>query len=80
MGFKVAMVVNPEMLVKSMPGNVEKTGAEVSVYNNADNEDELVSMCQDADCIITHQGFFPFTPRVFQGLPKSWLYIWCMGL
>jgi D-3-phosphoglycerate dehydrogenase len=70
MGFKVVMVVNPQMLVMSMPKNVEKTGAEVSVNNTAENEDELISICSDADCIITHQGFFPFTPKVFQGLPK----------
>ena len=70
MGLKVAMVVNPQMLVKSMPINVEKTGAEVSVYNTAESEDDLISICSDADCIITHQGFFPFTPKVFQSLPK----------
>ena len=70
MGLKVAMVVNPEMLVKSMPKNVEKTGAEVSLHYTADNEDELISICRDADCIITHQGFFPFTAKLFQGLPK----------
>lgn len=70
MGFKVAMVVNPVMLVKDMPKNVEATGAEVSLYTIGKTEDELISMCRDADCIITHQGFFPFTPRVFRELPK----------
>ena len=70
MGLKVAMVVNPQMLVKTMPDNVKKTGAEVTVIYKADTEDELISLCGDADCIITHQGFFPFTHRVFQGLPN----------
>lgn len=70
MRFKVVMVVNPQMLVKNMPENVEKAGAEVSIHNTADTEDELISICSDADCIITHQGFFPFSPRVFQGLSK----------
>jgi D-3-phosphoglycerate dehydrogenase len=70
MVLKVAMVVNPQMLVKDMPENVEKTGAGVSVFYTADTEDELISICSDADCIITHQGFFPFTPKVFRGLPN----------
>ncbi|MFC1901894.1 C-terminal binding protein [Chloroflexota bacterium] len=70
MGFKVAMVVNPVMLAKNMPDSVKGTGAEVSMHTSAETEDELISICRDADCIITHQGFFPFTPKVFQGLPN----------
>ena len=70
MGFKVVMVVNPVMLAKGMPENVRATGAELSLYTTAETEDELLSICHDADCIITHQGFFPFTPRVFRGLEK----------
>ena len=70
MGFKVVMVVNPVMLAKGMPENVRATGAELSLYTTAETEDELLSICHDADCIIIHQGFFPFTPRVFKGLEK----------
>ena len=70
MGFKVVLVVNPQMLVKDLPENVKATGAEMSFHTVAQTEDELLSICADADCIITHQSYFPFTPRVFRGLPR----------
>lgn len=70
MSFKVVMVVNPLMLVKDLPDNVRATGVDFSMYTTAENEDELLSVCRNADLIITHQGFFPFTPKVFRGLPK----------
>jgi len=70
MGFKVVLVANPVMLAKDLPKNVEATGADLSLYTAAQTEDELLLICADADCIITHQSHFPFTPRVFRGLPK----------
>ncbi len=70
MGYKVVLVANPEMLVKELPQNVIATGADFSMYTIAKTEEELVSLCTDADCIITHQSYFPFTPRVFRELPK----------
>lgn len=70
MGFKVAIVSDKMMLPKDLPRNIKEAGAEFSLYTPGHTEDELVSICQDADCIITPQGRFPFTPRVFQELPK----------
>lgn len=70
MGFKVTLVVNPAILNKDLPGNIAATGVESAMYQKVKDEEELLSMCQDADYIITHQGFFPFTPKVFRGLPK----------
>lgn len=70
MGFRVVLVVNPDMYVKELPGNVEATGAEISLHTVAETEEELLSKCSDADCIITNQSYFPFTPRVFKELPK----------
>lgn len=70
MGFRVVIVANPKMLVKELPGNVKATGAETSLHTVAETEEELLSICADADCIITHQSYFPFTPRVFRELPK----------
>jgi D-3-phosphoglycerate dehydrogenase len=69
-GFKVTLVVNPAILNKDLPENIKATGAESAMYQSAKTEEELLSICQDADYIITHQGFFPFTPKVFKGLPK----------
>ena len=66
MSFKVVMVVNPLMLVKDLPDNVRATGVDFSMYTTVETEDELLSICRDADLIITHQGFFPFTPKVFR--------------
>jgi D-3-phosphoglycerate dehydrogenase / 2-oxoglutarate reductase len=70
MGFKVTLVANPAMLVEDLPKNVINTGAELSLHTVAKTEEDLLSICADADCVITHQSYFPFTPRVFQGLPK----------
>jgi len=64
------MVANPAMLLEELPVNIRATGADLSLYTKADTEEELLSLCRDADCIITHQGFFPFTPAVFRALPK----------
>jgi D-3-phosphoglycerate dehydrogenase len=58
------------MLVEDLPDNIKAAGVDISLYTKADTEDELLSLCLDADCIITHQGFFPFTPRVFRELQK----------
>jgi D-3-phosphoglycerate dehydrogenase / 2-oxoglutarate reductase len=69
-GFRVVLVVNPKMLVKGLPENIKATGADMSMYTEAQTEDELLSLCSDADCIVTHQSYFPFTPRVFKGLPR----------
>jgi D-3-phosphoglycerate dehydrogenase len=68
-GFRVVLVVNPRMLVKGLPENVKATGADMSLYTEAQTEEELISLCSGADCIITHQSYFPFTPRVFSSLP-----------
>jgi D-3-phosphoglycerate dehydrogenase / 2-oxoglutarate reductase len=70
MAYRVVLVANPVMLVKELPKNVIATGADLSVYTIANTEEELISLCADADCIITHQSYFPFTPRVFRELPK----------
>ena len=70
MSFKVVMVANPEMLVEDLPDNIKATGAELSLYTVCAGEDELISMCLEADCIVTHQGFYPFTPGVLKQLPK----------
>jgi D-3-phosphoglycerate dehydrogenase len=70
MGFKVAIVSDLVMLSKNLPKNIEATGAESSIYTSGETEDKLISICSDADCIITSQGSFPFTPKVFKGLPK----------
>jgi len=67
---KVTMVVNPKMLNHDLPGNISAIGIEPKVYTSVKDEDELISICQDADFIITHVGFFPFTPKVFSSLPK----------
>lgn len=70
MAFKVAIVSDMVMLSKNLPKNVKATGADLTIYTSSDTEDKLISSCQDEDCIITSQGRFPFTPRVFRGLPK----------
>jgi D-3-phosphoglycerate dehydrogenase / 2-oxoglutarate reductase len=70
MGFKVAMVMYSPMLIPEMPGHVKSTGAEISLYTEADSEEKLITRCADADCVITNQSYFPFTPRVFRELPK----------
>jgi D-3-phosphoglycerate dehydrogenase / 2-oxoglutarate reductase len=70
MGFKVAMVMYQPMIVPEMQGHVKGTGAEVSLYTEADTEEKLISVCADADCVITNQSYFPFTPRVFREIPK----------
>jgi D-3-phosphoglycerate dehydrogenase / 2-oxoglutarate reductase len=70
MAYKVVLVANPAMLVKELPQNVSAVGADLSLYTVADTEEELIKLCVDADCIITHQSYFPFTPRVFRELPK----------
>ncbi len=70
MGFKVVIVSDRVMLSKNLPKNIESTGAELSIYTSGETEDKLISICSDADCIVTPQGRFPFTPKVFQGLPK----------
>jgi D-3-phosphoglycerate dehydrogenase len=73
MSFKVTLVVpakfpsgNPQDLLKC----VRTTGAKVSMYTSVQSEEELISICYDADYIITFLGFFPFTPTVLRGLPK----------
>jgi D-3-phosphoglycerate dehydrogenase len=70
MAYKVVLVANPVMLVDELPKNVIATGADLSLYTVAKTEEDLISLCADADCIITHQSYFPFTPRVFRELPK----------
>jgi D-3-phosphoglycerate dehydrogenase len=67
---KVVMVVNPERLAQDLPERVRATGVDLSLYNHGDTEEALLSMCQEADYIITQQSLFPFTPKVFRGLPK----------
>jgi D-3-phosphoglycerate dehydrogenase len=73
MSFKVTLIV-PARLPSGNPQDVLKcvraTGAEVSMYMNVQSEEELMSICLDADYIITFLGFFPFTPTVLRGLPK----------
>lgn len=73
MSFTVTLVVparlpsgNPQDLLKC----VRTTGAEVYMYMSVQSEEELISICHDADYIITFLGFFPFTPKVLRGLPK----------
>jgi D-3-phosphoglycerate dehydrogenase len=70
MSFKVTMVVAQERLPKDLFACIAATGADVSMYKSAGTEDELLSICGDADYIITFQGYFPFTPRVLKGLSK----------
>jgi D-3-phosphoglycerate dehydrogenase / 2-oxoglutarate reductase len=70
MSIKVVMVVNPAVMVKDMPDNVRAVGAEVTVNTTAKTEEELLSLCSDADFVMTHTNYFPFTPRVLRGLPK----------
>jgi D-3-phosphoglycerate dehydrogenase len=66
---KVTMVVYPVKMGKDLPDRVKATGVDVSLYTKADTEEELISICKHADYIITMQGHFPFTPRVFRELP-----------
>jgi D-3-phosphoglycerate dehydrogenase / 2-oxoglutarate reductase len=70
MAFKVAMVMYLPMLVPEMLGHVKSTGAEISMSTDADTEEKLISICADADCVITNQSYFPFTPKVFREMPK----------
>ena len=67
---KVVMVVNPERLAKDLPERIRATGVDLSIYTEGDSEEKLLALCQEADYIITMQSLFPFTPRVFRGLPK----------
>jgi len=74
MSFKISLVVDPARLPSTNPQDllkcVKATGAEVSMYTSAQTEEELMSICHDADYVITFLGFFHFTPRVLRGLPK----------
>ncbi|MBN1192061.1 MAG: C-terminal binding protein [Dehalococcoidales bacterium] len=70
MAFRVVFVAYADMMVKELPENVIAAGADLSVYTVADTEEDLISLCADADCVITNQSYFPFTPRVFRELPK----------
>jgi len=74
MSFKISLVVDPARLPSTNPQDllkcVKATGAEVSMYTSAQTEEELISICHDADYVITFLGFFHFTPRVLRGLPK----------
>jgi D-3-phosphoglycerate dehydrogenase / 2-oxoglutarate reductase len=70
MAFKVAMVMYRPMIVPEMLGHVKSTGAEISMNTDADTEEKLISLCADADCVITNQSYFPFTPKVFREMQK----------
>jgi D-3-phosphoglycerate dehydrogenase / 2-oxoglutarate reductase len=68
--FMVTMVVYPVKMASDLPDRVKATGVDLSFYTKADTEEELISLCKDADYIISMQGHFPFTSRVFKELPK----------
>jgi D-3-phosphoglycerate dehydrogenase len=68
--FKVVMMANPAMLIEEVPERIRVAGAELDLHTACSGEDELVSMCRDADCVVTHQGFYPFSPGVLQELPN----------
>jgi D-3-phosphoglycerate dehydrogenase len=70
MSLKVVIVAAPSRLPKDLFECISATGAEVSMYLSAETEAELLSICRDAEYIITYQGYFPFTPRVLRELPK----------
>jgi D-3-phosphoglycerate dehydrogenase / 2-oxoglutarate reductase len=70
MTFKVVMVIDYARAARDLPDRVKATGVDLTVYNSIENEDKLISICQDADYIISQQGLFPFTPKVLKSLPK----------
>lgn len=70
MSLQVAIVAAPVRLPRDLFECIKATGVEVSLYTSAETEEELVSICRDADYIITFQGYFPFTPKVLKGLPR----------
>jgi D-3-phosphoglycerate dehydrogenase / 2-oxoglutarate reductase len=68
--FKVTMVVDATRMAKDLPDRVKAAGVDLSLFTSADTEEKLLSICKDADYIITMQSLFPFTPKVFRGLSK----------
>jgi D-3-phosphoglycerate dehydrogenase len=70
MSFKAVIVAAEERLPADLFDKIASTGAETSIYKGDKTEEELISICKDADYVITYQGYFPFTPRVVENLPK----------
>jgi D-3-phosphoglycerate dehydrogenase len=70
MSFKVVMVHEPTQIPEDFPERVRRTGVEFSLHTSCKTEDELLSMCRDADYIMTRVAKYPFTPRVLRQLGK----------
>jgi D-3-phosphoglycerate dehydrogenase len=68
--FKTVIVAAESRLPEDLYDRISATGAEVFMYLHAETEEEMLSICRDADYIITYQGYFPLTPKVFKGLTK----------
>jgi D-3-phosphoglycerate dehydrogenase / 2-oxoglutarate reductase len=70
MSLKVALVLASFRLPENLEKYVRETGAEVVTYLDPNTEEDLITICSDADYIISFLGYFPYTPRVFRSLPK----------
>jgi D-3-phosphoglycerate dehydrogenase len=70
MSFKVAIVILPDRIPENIVKCVEAEGAEVTLYTGSKASEEIISVCRDADFIISFQEYFPFTHEVLKQLPK----------
>jgi D-3-phosphoglycerate dehydrogenase / 2-oxoglutarate reductase len=70
MSLKAALVLASFRLPENLEQLVRQTGAETITYLDPKTEDELISVCRDADYIVSFMGYFPYTPRVFSSLPR----------
>ena len=70
MNFKVVIIIPRGPYPDGLAEKVRELGLECELYHRADNEAELISMCRDADYIMTTVAGINYPSEVLNKLEK----------